>query len=202
LFDRAGSRKYLNATERGAFFRAAKNEAATHLRAFMLTLLFTGCRISEALNLPIKRIDFAEKTLVFETLKRRTPGHFRSVPVPDDLLDLLRTCARGKKGTARVWGFSRPTGYRLVKLYMARARITGAMASPKGLRHGFAIACVEEKIPLTTIRKWLGHARLETTAIYLEFAGQEERQLAKRLWKNLFKKAQKRLVRKASRRSV
>jgi integrase/recombinase XerD len=29
---------------------------------------------------------------------------------------------------------------------------------------------------------WLGHARLETTAIYLDVSGEEERDLAKRFW--------------------
>lgn len=56
------------------------------------------------------------------------------------------------------------------------------MACPKGLRHGIAIACIEESIPQTTVQKWLGHARLETTAIYLDARGEEERELAKRLW--------------------
>lgn len=66
------------------------------------------------------------------------------------------------------------------------AGITGGMACPKGLRHGFAIACVGQGIPLTTIQKWLGHARLETTAIYLDATGDEvfneERELANHLW--------------------
>jgi site-specific recombinase XerD len=59
----------------------------------------------------------------------------------------------------------------------------GGMASPKGLRHGFAVACLAQKIPLPAVQKWLGHARMETTAIYLEVSGDEERELAKRLWK-------------------
>jgi site-specific recombinase XerD len=50
------------------------------------------------------------------------------------------------------------------------------------LRHGFAVACLTQKIPLPAVQKWLGHARLETTAIYLEVSGDEERELAKRLW--------------------
>jgi integrase len=65
---------------------------------------------------------------------------------------------------------------------MVQAQIVGAMASPKGLRHGFAIACIGKSIPLPTIQKWLGHARLETTAIYLGASGEEERTLARRLW--------------------
>jgi integrase/recombinase XerD len=56
------------------------------------------------------------------------------------------------------------------------------MACPKGLRHAFAVACLDKAIPLPTLRKWLGHARLETTAIYLEIMGDEERKLAEKLW--------------------
>ena len=32
------------------------------------------------------------------------------------------------------------------------------------------------------IQRWLGHARLETTAIYLDVHGEEERELAMRVW--------------------
>jgi integrase/recombinase XerD len=45
-----------------------------------------------------------------------------------------------------------------------------------------AVACVSVKVPLSTIQKWLGHARMETTALYLEVAGDKERQLAARVW--------------------
>ena len=65
---------------------------------------------------------------------------------------------------------------------MRQADIAGGMSCPKGLRHGFAVACLAQKIPLTTVQKWMGHARLETTAIYLDVSGAEERELAKRLW--------------------
>jgi integrase len=181
MFDRQGNRKYLNGAERRAFLRVAKNEPDALRRAFCLTLFNTGCRISEALNVTAERVDLANKAVVFETLKQRKRGHFRAVPVPDSLVELLRQVIP-PQASARVWNFSRPTAYRLVKECMAKAAITGGMASPKGLRHGFAVACLAQKIPLTTVKKWLGHARLETTAIYLEVSGDEERELAKRLW--------------------
>ncbi len=129
-----------------------------------------------------KKSATANKAVVFETLKRRQRGHFRAVPIPDSLVELLRQVTPPADPSARVWNFSRPTAYRLVKDCMARAKIAGGMASPKGLRHGFAVACLAEKIPLSTVKKWLGHARLETTAIYLDVSGNEERELAKRLW--------------------
>jgi integrase/recombinase XerD len=161
--------------------REVKAQPNPARRAFCLTLFYTGCRISEALNVTGERVDVSGKAITFETLKRRKRGHFRAVPIPDDLVKLL-----GQLETAgpspRIWAFSRATGYRLIKECMARAGIVGVMASPKGLRHGVAVACLAEKIPLPTVQKWLGHARMETTAIYLDVSGEEERELAKRLW--------------------
>jgi site-specific recombinase XerD len=134
--------------------------------------------------LPAGRIDLTGKAVVFETLKRRGRGHFRAVPIPDSQVALLRQVLANLAPAVRVWKFSRASGYRLVKDYMAKASIKGGMASPKGLRHGFAVACLAQKIPLTTVQKWLGHARMETTAIYLDVSGDEERNLAERLWES------------------
>jgi integrase/recombinase XerD len=182
VFDCRGNRKYLNSLERRAFLQAIRDEPDVRRRAFCLTLFYTGCRISEALNVTTGRIDLTGKSIVFETLKRRRRGHFRAVPIPDSLVKLFRRLLAGCEASARVWNFSRASGYRLVKEYVAQAEIAGGMACPKGLRHGFAVACLAQKIPLPTVQKWLGHARMETTAIYLEVSGDEERELAKRLW--------------------
>lgn len=182
MFDRQGNRKYLNEPERRLYLQAIKDEPDAQRRAFCLALFYTGCRISEALNVTVERIDLTGKAIVFETLKRRGRGYFRAVPIPDSLWRLLRQVLNGHETSARVWDFSRASGYRLVTDYMEQAGIAGGMACPKGLRHGFAVACLAQKIPLPTVQKWLGHARLETTAIYLNVSGNEERELAKRLW--------------------
>ena len=183
LFDSKGQRKYLNASERQAFAQAMESCSDELRKAFCLTLYHTGCRISEGLRLTAERVDMSEKAVVFETLKRRKQRCFRAVPIPDELACMLGTIIAGLASPARLWSFSRPTAYRLVMEHMAQAGISGKMASPKGLRHAFGIACIERGIPLTTVKKWLGHARLETTAIYLDVMGGEERELAKRLWR-------------------
>jgi integrase/recombinase XerD len=182
VFDRNGSRKYLNDRERKAYFEAVQDETDETRRAFCLTLFYTGCRISEALNLTTGCVDLSQKCIVFETLKRRQRGLFRSVPVPSSLTMLLSGIVTKADPAVCVWQFSRPTAYRMVKGFMVQASIAGAMSSPKGLRHGFAVACITKSIPLPTIQKWMGHARLETTAIYLSVSGEEERSLAGRLW--------------------
>ena len=68
---------------------------------------------------------------------------------------------------------------------MAEADIRGSQASPKGLRHGFGVANAQESVPMATTQKWLGHAKLETTAIYQQAVGAEERAFAERLWARL-----------------
>ena len=182
MFDPRGGRKYVSEDERLRYFKGTKADPDVSRRAFCLTLLYTGCRISEALNVTVNRVDVSQQLVIFETLKRRQKGVFRSVPVPESLALLLGRLANGKDTSDRLWQFSRATAYRFVKNLMAEVGITGSMASPKGLRHGFAVACIAKGIPLPTIQKWLGHASLQTTAIYLSVSGEEERDFARRLW--------------------
>ena len=76
-----GTRKYLTAGERDAFLRQA-DLADRPVRTLCMTLAYAGCRLSEALALTADRVDLAAGVLVFESLKKRRTGIFRSVPVP------------------------------------------------------------------------------------------------------------------------
>ena len=58
----------------------------------------------------------------------------------------------------------------------------GIHATPKGLRHGFGIHAVRSGVPLNLIQRWLGHASMTTTAIYLQAMGAEEHDIAVRMW--------------------
>ena len=184
MFDRVGGRKYLNWPEREAFCRVVKNEADPLKRALCLTLFYTGARVSEALGLTWERVDFTGEALIFETLKRRKRGFFRPIPIPRSLVAELKDLETPAGATGRVWAVSRPTAYRWIKEKMTEAGITGAKACPKGLRHSFAVACLTRNVPITVLRRWLGHARLETTSIYLDLMGEDDRQMAMRLWRS------------------
>ncbi len=39
-----------------------------------------------------------------------------------------------------------------------------------------------KEIPLPLLQRWMGHADLETTAIYLQVNGNEEKSFAGRMW--------------------
>jgi len=182
LFDQRGNRKYLVAQERLAFVQAALNECEA-ISTFCLTMAFTGARISEVLALTATRIDVAQEVIVFQTLKQRRKNVFRAVPVPRSLVDLLTSYDDGKEG--RLWPWGRTTAWKVVRAVMREARISECLCKPKALRHAFAIEAGQKGIPLNIVQRWLGHARIETTAIYASAIGDEERNLARRAWSSL-----------------
>lgn len=58
----------------------------------------------------------------------------------------------------------------------------GCHACPKGLRHAFGVNAVQTDVPLNMLQKWLGHANINTTTIYTDAMGAEEREIAQRMW--------------------
>ena len=52
----------------------------------------------------------------------------------------------------------------------------------KALRHAFDVGETQAAVPLNMIQRWLGHPDIQTTAIYTEVMGDEERVLADRMW--------------------
>lgn len=182
LYDASGRRKYLCAMELPRFLKAA-SRADTETKALCYLIAFTGCRLSEALSISPAQLDCETGRIVFRTLKRRRQS-FRAVPVPTDLMDLLGQLAKRRAPSEPLWTWCRQTAWRRIKGIMEAAGIAGAHAMPKGLRHGFGVANAEQNVPMATTQKWLGHAKLETTAVYQQAVGREENAFAQRLWRS------------------
>ncbi|HWY60511.1 MAG TPA: tyrosine-type recombinase/integrase [Rhizomicrobium sp.] len=190
LYDTTGHRKYLTSPERDAFITAA-SAADPETATFGLTLAYSGARISEVLATTPARLDYSVEGIVFRTLKRRRTDIFRVVPIPSPLLALIEEVhsVRSKQIDAelrdqRIWPWCRTTAWSRIKYLMQAAQIFGAQAMPKALRHGLGVqGAAEAGIPLNVMQKWMGHARIETTAIYANAVGKEERALASRLWR-------------------
>jgi integrase/recombinase XerD len=188
LFGQSGSRKYLNAAERRRFFKAVQR-AEPSTRLFCLVLGWSGARISEVLALTPAAIDIDSGVANIQTLKRRRRGIVRQVPLPPDVLEeldkvfKLRTTQRDPElANERIWRFCRTTAWRCVKAIMAAASITGTCAMPKGLRHGFGVNAFQSNVPPHLVQRWLGHASLRTTSIYVDVVGPDERTFAERMW--------------------
>jgi integrase/recombinase XerD len=191
LHDERGRRKYLVPLERKQFLQTAL-DIGGKTASFCAVLVFSGARISEVLALTPERIDDANGTINFETLKRRKRGHIRAVPVPKNLFCYLdgvhqyRDAKRDpERANKRLWKFSRTTAWRRVKRVMQRAANPDHLSQPKSLRHAFGAEAALSGVPLTMVKKWLGHARIETTEIYTTLVGREERAAARQTWKRI-----------------
>jgi site-specific recombinase XerD len=186
LYTPCGARKYLNASERLRFLEAANQCPRADLRTLCLTLTYTGCRISEALALTAGSIESESGYIAIRTLKKRS-GRIvmREVPVPASLLNALEDVHQvsGRSRDERLWRLGRCRAWQLVKAVMQQAGIAdGVHATPKGLRHGFGLHAIRCGVPLNLVQRWLGHASMTTTAIYLQVMGNEEKEIAEKMW--------------------
>ena len=182
LFNTDGKRKYLTQDEQDRFLKAASDLDRAEVRTFCMTLAYTGCRISEALALTVERVDLSAQSVRFRTLKQRGKVIYRAVPVPDNYLDAMKLVhsiqkrQKLKQGKdALLWDFKRTMAHYHVKSVMKAAEIDGLHASAKGLRHGFGVRLAQKTRNPRLIQKLLGHQSLETTAIYMDLVGEEER---------------------------
>lgn len=184
LHTSSGARKYLDAAERCRFIAAAM-AAPLSLQLLCLTLAHTGCRISEALALTPDSLRASEGVIAFRSLKKRSQFVVvREVPVPDEVLSGLVVLAGDCASTEdRLWHWGRVRAWQLIKAMMASAGIRpGPHATIKGLRHAFGLHAVRSGVPLNFVQRWLGHASMSTTAIYLQAVGPDEREIAARMW--------------------
>jgi site-specific recombinase XerD len=127
--------------------------------------------------------------VAIRTLKRRRHA-MREVPLPPSLMSALdahfEIAHKQRNALAanrRLWPWCRQTAWRSIKDVMDRAGIVGAAASPRGLRHAFGIATLQANVPLNLVSRWMGHARMSTTAIYADATGPEELAFAERFWR-------------------
>lgn len=188
LYAKDGGRKYLNLAERRRVL-AAIAQFDHDRRLFALTLLWTGARVSEVLALTAGSFQVESGIVAFATLKRRR-FVVREVPVPEAHMtelnrryDLRASQSDPSWPNTRIWPWHRATAWRLIKDVMQRAQVGGRPACPRGLRHGFGVGTLQSGVPLNLVQRWLGHARMETTAIYADASGPDEREFAARFWR-------------------
>jgi integrase len=183
-----GERKYLNRAERSRFLAAAEHMEPTKA-LFALVLAWTGARISEVLALTPSSFQPESGLVTIVTLKRRKLS-VREVPIPPELMRRLdrafslRERQLGQGTSRRLWGFCRVTGWRAIKKVMEQAGIVGRRACPRGLRHAFGVGTLQSGVPMNITQRWLGHARMTTTAIYAAACGPEEMAFARRFWRS------------------
>lgn len=187
LYTGTGERKYVNHAERQRVLEVMQR-LERERALFSLLLTWTGGRVSEVLAVRASSFQLERNVVALRTLKRRRP-HVREVPIAPGLMEAidrqfgLRELQRNPEtANKRLWNFCRVTAWRYVKGAMLEAGVVGRPACPRGLRHGFGVGALQALVPLNLLQKWMGHARISTTAIYTDASGDEEAEFAARFW--------------------
>jgi site-specific recombinase XerD len=132
-----------------------------------------GLRVSEVANLKVSDIDSERMTLRVEQGKGQRD---RTVMLSPRLLELLRQW--WKAARPQVWLFPgqnpiNPVTARQINRAVAAAKDLAGISkrvSPHTLRHSFATHLLEQGADIRVIQVLLGHAKLETTALYTRVA--------------------------------
>lgn len=130
------------------------------------TLLDTGLRVAELCNLTSQHIQWQQKALRVNG-KGGASGKLskkRVVPLSPRVITLLEH----HFAIHNHWPVGTRQVQKIVKLIANKAKITRTV-TPHILRHTFATLALQKSISLAAVQKILGHERLSTTSLYLNF---------------------------------
>jgi len=150
-----------------------------------LFLRYTGARLSEVLNIDEGRdIDIRNSEVRLITLKRqgkRKKGKvFRIIPIsPYVINEYLRFISLHPELKGKIFKLNRSNFYKVFYKLARDAGIPDHLAHPHILRHTRAVELVRAGIPITVVQQLLGHATLNTTAIYLRYSSMEVKAIMK-----------------------
>jgi len=122
-------------------------------------LWITGVRITEAVNLKKKDIDFNTNLMTVRWLKSRKYQK-RVLPIHKRIADLLKVYLAGKNQDDLVFPISRQRAFQITKKYMC--------CSPHQLRHSFAVNWLKCGGDIIVLHRILGHSKIQTTMEYLK----------------------------------
>jgi len=175
------------------------NAAETIRHRLLLEALWqSGGRISEVLRLRPCDVDQDEGALRLLNLKQRKRAlRTKLVYVSPELVgDLKRFATDARIPMHGFYFCSRQSGLKPMSRGNAWLIINGAarragvcvitgdgpsFATARDFRHGAGIHQIRQGVPVSEVQQQLGHARLDTTAVYLKLANPERRPIADRV---------------------
>ena len=141
-----------------AQMQSAKTRDAKNCAELAQGLAFTGCRISEAIELEWRDLHFN----VLEILVKGDPdeatknGEIRRVPMiqqAKDLFQQMRLDRADESASAKI--------FRVHECQHSMDRAAEKVGMPRithhDLRHFFATVCIESGVDIPTVSRWLGH---------------------------------------------
>ncbi len=159
-----------------------------HNYVYLSTVYSLGLRLHEGLHLEVSDID---STRMMVRVHRGKGAKDRYVPLPHSTLILLRrywcthhhprllfpALGRNHKGAREaLTPMAKSSVQGAFRLAKAQAGILKKNVSVHTLRHSYATHLLEAGVNLRVIQRYMGHAQLETTMIYLHLThkGQED----------------------------
>ncbi len=134
---------------------------------------YTGCRLSEIINLKWNNIDLSKKIILIGDDQFRTKsGKQRVIPICKEVNKILTDLSK-KTNNAEGYVFAKSNGFPYNKDYVSssfkeasrKARIDEKIHFHT-LRHSFASNLANKGVPIVVIKELMGHADISTTQIY------------------------------------
>ncbi len=156
-----------------------------YLGLLIKTLLFTGTRVSEFVNIKISDFYYDEGII---TIKKAKGGKQRTIPLTMELCRELKTYL-GKRKQGHLFETKRNNKYstrriqQIVKEIASKANITKRVY-PHLLRHTVATFLLEHGMSLDKIQVFLGHERIENTRIYAKNSPYQIQEDYRKIMKN------------------
>ncbi len=170
--------RFLSEAEVKAMFEKAENPRD---RLLLKCLFYLGLRNSEAQKLRIEDIDLINRLVKVVAGKGKKD---RYVPIPiQELVEELKDFI-GQRQEGPLFAVSDRHIRRIVKKYAKLAGIRKAEeVHPHTLRHSYATFLQNRGVPLNIIQEMLGHARIETTTIYVHLGLERMREWVERAFR-------------------
>lgn len=160
-------RDFLNLKELELLFKCIDKEL---VKIAVMTLAYTGLRISELKELKLIDVDLINKTMKVTGRGDKQ----RIVPISDTLHDILQNYLKNLHPKNSAYFFATKKTGRLSSQYVNKvirdsAKLAGIskQVSAHTLRHSFASHLIKSKVDVATLQRLLGHTNIRTTSVYL-----------------------------------
>ena len=141
-------------------------------RLLMLAQWRAGLRVSETLHLEVPDLNFTQDNPTLR-VRHGKGNKERLVPMHPELASAFRHFLDYSDKKGRIFSRSRTSAWRWVQSALERAQQLrqvpqGKKVGTHTLRHSAARHWLASGVPINHVQRWLGHASITTTLIYLE----------------------------------